>query len=95
MTVRPDRMPYLGVAVSAHVLLIIITYIDCLVKFAEVVKLRYDCFIPKNLRILLFCSMMHFASGRVRRKTVSLGFRKNAGFSEKFHLTEQVAVKIA
>ena len=22
----------------------------------------------------LFCSMMHFASGRVRRKTVSLGF---------------------
>ena len=45
--------------------------------------------------MLLFCSMMHFASGRVRRKTVSLGFRKNAGFSEKFHLTEQIAVKIA
>ena len=44
--------------------------------------------------MLLFCSMMHFASMRVRRKTVSL-CHQNAKFSEKSHLKEQVAVKIA
>ena len=44
--------------------------------------------------MLIFCSMMHFASGRVRRKTVSL-CHQNAKFSEKSHLTEQAALKIA
>ena len=42
----------------------------------------------------LFCSMMHFASGRVRRKTFSLCY-KNVAFSENTHLTERATVKIA
>ena len=44
--------------------------------------------------MLLFRSMMHFASGRVRRKTVSL-CPQTAVFSEKYHLTERAAVEIA
>ena len=43
---------------------------------------------------MLFCTTMHFASGRVRRKTVSLCYQ-NAVFTEKFHLTEPTTVKVA
>ena len=44
--------------------------------------------------MLLFCSTMHFASGRVRRKTSQYVAGARC-FSENSHLTERAEVKIA
>ncbi len=44
--------------------------------------------------MLLFCSTMHVASGRVRRKTVSF-WQEATMFAEKSHLTERATLKIA
>ena len=41
-----------------------------------------------------FCTTMHVASGRVRRKTSSLCYQ-NPVFTEKFQLTEPTTVNIA